>query len=374
MITFVDIYSFTLPIIATENLVMGLTLLMCNRKGNHKIKYRLGFRMLSYAMLSISLINYIEYFYPKQNEELLNTLAITIAAASTELFLLFYTYMALLKKEYITHKRIFIEILSICLFTLPAMFIDSQTTPTLFNLAFYIGLTYYVCKLIFNVYVYQKTYTNVQSELQNYYSDGDKEILDWIHRTFYVIIFIGVVSIFVLFTNYGILTAYQIFVFSAYFYIYKEVIKHEFMLNNVRLIDLVQNEPICKNRDDITEIQVKQVLFAFDNWIAERHYAKPGLTIEDVALQLNTNRTTLSLYLNSELNMNFYEWISKIRVESAKNILINKPTLPIAEVALLIGVEDRSNFDKLFKRIEGVSPSNYRIQYAKKELNISEAK
>lgn len=365
-----DIYATTLPIIGTQNLIMGITLLMIYGKNWKKnSQYKSGIQFMGLAMLVMAFINYTEYFMPEQIFQSDTIISILVFAASIELLLIWYTYIALLNPQYVTKSKTVYEVLCIILFTVPPLFIDSIAYPHIYYPLLYLSITYYILKYIINIILYRKQYRKVKSDLQNFYGDGEKQILSWIQKTFNVVLLIGGVSIFVPFTNYCIMTFYQSFLFIAYFYIYYKIIRHEALFDEKNKRE-IPSQSITVEVIDIELASSSQqiILFSFEKWINERHYATSGITIEDVASQLKTNRTTLSLYLNAELRVNFYEWISKIRIEDAKKMIEENPQFPIPEIAAHVGIEDRSNFDKLFKRIVGVSPATYRFQLLRNNL------
>lgn len=63
---------------------------------------------------------------------------------------------------------------------------------------------------------------------------------------------------------------------------------------------------------------------------------------------------------------NLFDTILNLRIEAAKDYLINtdKRTYEISE---LVGVEDASYFSKMFKKITGLSPKEYRRQEGNEE-------
>jgi len=63
---------------------------------------------------------------------------------------------------------------------------------------------------------------------------------------------------------------------------------------------------------------------------------------------------------------NLFDAILNLRIEAAKDYLINtdKRTYEISE---LVGVEDPSYFSKMFKKITGMSPKEYRRQEGNEE-------
>lgn len=95
-------------------------------------------------------------------------------------------------------------------------------------------------------------------------------------------------------------------------------------------------------------------------WIQDKQYTKSKLTLNNVAQQLNTNRTYLSQYINTELNMSFGDWLLQLRLNEAKQMFSEKPSLRITEVALACGFSSASNFSHLFAELEGMTPQQWR--------------
>ena len=53
------------------------------------------------------------------------------------------------------------------------------------------------------------------------------------------------------------------------------------------------------------------------------------------------------------------EYIARRRIAQAKSLLLNTDT-EIGEIGRLVGYEDRNYFSIVFKKLEGVSPRDYR--------------
>ena len=96
------------------------------------------------------------------------------------------------------------------------------------------------------------------------------------------------------------------------------------------------------------------------HWIASRGYTAPGLTIEDLAQSLGTNRTYISSYIKQTYNMSFREWIASLRIEYAKGILADKPDMTVGEICEATGFISKSYFIRIFSEKEGVSPLKWR--------------
>lgn len=89
-------------------------------------------------------------------------------------------------------------------------------------------------------------------------------------------------------------------------------------------------------------------------------YLIQGLTIKELAETLHTNRTYLSVYINTSLNTTFRDWITQLRIDYAKQRMANHPDQKITEIAEASGFLSQSHFMKTFKDKEGCSPAKWR--------------
>lgn len=88
------------------------------------------------------------------------------------------------------------------------------------------------------------------------------------------------------------------------------------------------------------------------------HYAE-SLTLTDVAKHFHFNPSYLSSYFSAHNNEGFIEYLNKIRIEEATKLLISGK-VSISEISGMVGYSDHSYFCKVFKKIKGLSPSQYK--------------
>ena len=98
-------------------------------------------------------------------------------------------------------------------------------------------------------------------------------------------------------------------------------------------------------------------------WIENKRYRECSLSREDVASELNTSPAFLSAYFNGVLKSDFYTWRTSLRIEDAKKLLLDNTELPVSLVGEMVGINDRSNFHRQFKKVTGLSPSQWRESY-----------
>ncbi|MBK7965549.1 MAG: helix-turn-helix transcriptional regulator [Bacteroidetes bacterium] len=72
----------------------------------------------------------------------------------------------------------------------------------------------------------------------------------------------------------------------------------------------------------------------------------------------------VSQIINQYYKVNYFEYINLLRIEEAKSLLVNvnKKSMNIIEVAYTVGYNTKNTFNNAFRRIVGVTPSEYRQQ------------
>ena len=88
------------------------------------------------------------------------------------------------------------------------------------------------------------------------------------------------------------------------------------------------------------------------------HYRDP-LTLTGVAQHFHFNPSYLSSYFSTHMNEGFSEYLNRVRIEEASKLLI-AGTSPISEISGIVGYSDHSYFCKVFKKMKGLSPSQFR--------------
>lgn len=100
-------------------------------------------------------------------------------------------------------------------------------------------------------------------------------------------------------------------------------------------------------------------------------YLNKKLTVIDLAAEICTNKTYLSLYLNNTLHTTFYDYVNKYRIEEACGIMkemSGENKMMIAEVATASGFNSLSSFNRYFMKMKGISPSEFIMRNDNKKL------
>ncbi|MGH7991299.1 MAG: helix-turn-helix domain-containing protein [Limisphaerales bacterium] len=92
-------------------------------------------------------------------------------------------------------------------------------------------------------------------------------------------------------------------------------------------------------------------------FIAE-HQAEE-LSLERVAKSVHMSKFHFCKLFKKATGINFTDYLSRARTERAKNLLLN-PNLRVSEIAFEAGFQSLTHFNRVFKRILGQSPTEYR--------------
>ncbi|WP_246358795.1 helix-turn-helix domain-containing protein [Paenibacillus phytorum] len=90
----------------------------------------------------------------------------------------------------------------------------------------------------------------------------------------------------------------------------------------------------------------------------ENRYAE-DLSLELLADKLNLSVAYLSVYIKEKTGTNFSEHLNAIRIRKAKELL-TEHNLSVQEIGLQIGYQNVTSFIRMFKKITGIPPGEYR--------------
>ncbi len=85
------------------------------------------------------------------------------------------------------------------------------------------------------------------------------------------------------------------------------------------------------------------------------------LSLTEVAHAVNTSTFYFCKVFKKATGINFTDYVSRVRIEKAKNLALN-PNLRISEIAFEVGFQSLTHFNRVFKKITGMSPTHYRAQ------------
>ena len=96
--------------------------------------------------------------------------------------------------------------------------------------------------------------------------------------------------------------------------------------------------------------------------LGDKPYLDPDLRIDDVARALNIKRHHLTQIINERYNKNFFMYVNEFRIRDAQKLMSDRSNdeSTILRIAYDTGFNSKATFNRLFKAITGVTPSEYR--------------
>jgi AraC-like DNA-binding protein/ligand-binding sensor protein len=92
-----------------------------------------------------------------------------------------------------------------------------------------------------------------------------------------------------------------------------------------------------------------------------REHQTENLRLGNVAKAVNTSTFYFCKMFKKVTGVNFTDYLSRVRIEKSKNLLLN-PNLRVSEIAFEVGFQSLTHFNRVFKKIVGQSPTEYRVQ------------
>ena len=121
--------------------------------------------------------------------------------------------------------------------------------------------------------------------------------------------------------------------------------QHLAMLSNQVLVQHENSEPpvIRRAKEYIQEHQAEDI------------------SLSQVARAVNTSTFYFCKMFKKVTGINFTDYLSRVRIEKSKNLLLN-PNLRVSEIAFEVGFQSLTHFNRVFKKVLGQTPTNYRDQ------------
>jgi AraC-like DNA-binding protein len=333
-------------------------------------KYRTSLRFLSAAYLTMASLKMVVMVYDIAMVNIISMEGLSIASLQATLITL--TLITLINPQYITKKLIYNLLMPVPVFIIAYTVVVSKwgdiritTFSELIKAVVHpaiiireLFLLYYVYQLIYLTYIFHLQISRFKQNIDDYFADNYQLHLTGVMYSFYAALTVGIFAL----ASCFMFTALSVLIFTiAYtlFYLAFGIYYIQYPRTFIKIEKAIYQ---TNSQDDESVKTAKRF-----NWIElkgkiihEKYYLKAGVNIEEMALYLKIGRTTLSNFINSEEGMNFNQWINTLRVEHAKNLLIEYPTHNLSEIAEMVGYSESSNFSRQFKLITNESPSVWR--------------
>ncbi|WP_161634394.1 helix-turn-helix domain-containing protein [Aquimarina pacifica] len=113
-----------------------------------------------------------------------------------------------------------------------------------------------------------------------------------------------------------------------------------------------------EKQTDQIDASITSLLLLMEN---EKPYLDPDLKVHNLATMLHTTPHSISKLINQEKEVNFYTFINEYRVNEFKKRANSNlySHLTLLGIALSVGFNSKSSFNRIFKKQTGMTPSEY---------------
>ena len=362
-------YSFSLTIALPLMLFFGFHMIFAKTPEKEIFSnYLLSRRLMGIALLLLSANYAVHLVCGIRLKDVNATILMNLSTYFICYWLFSSAMTTLLDNRYITRKRFTQHIYMWLFFIASALtlevFTDNTTVQSLGRIILALWLVAYGLTLSFRLL---KTYRKAVRMFEKTHSDDIESYIRWLSIFTYWALSFGVSCSLLTF-----LPDEYIFLWvlsSIPFYIYLYCCYQNYILFYEK-VENAFNEDFAMDENDIdkkpTEHDAKDIPHHYleierriREWIGREGYRKTGITLNTLSVELRTNRTYLSEYINTTYNKSFRDWITDLRIEYAKQLISHQPQLKIQEISALSGFLSISHFTKSFYKKEGCSPEKW---------------
>ena len=125
----------------------------------------------------------------------------------------------------------------------------------------------------------------------------------------------------------------------------------------VRRWFLSKTRDICDKISTSREREFENVVSRVKGYIDE-NYAR-DISLDGVSRMVDISPYYFSKLFKQEVGENFIEYVTRTRIKNARRLL-EDPRYSIKEICVMSGYSDPNYFSRIFKKYEGMTPTEYR--------------
>lgn len=202
--------------------------------------------------------------------------------------------------------------------------------------------------------------------LASYY-DGDMAgLLKWMEYSVIVLAVIALLVPVLIFGSgkwlavYGLFSFISIYYFIDSFYGYVVSSAPRKVYEAERSEEELMKEEVRHERTASPDY-LQRVQLSVEQWVAKGGHLRSGINCPTAADEMRLPRYQLSAWLKHH-GHRYNDWLAELRIEEAKKVMQQHPDWSNESVALHCGFSDRSYFQTIFKKITGMTPSEFQQQ------------
>ena len=198
---------------------------------------------------------------------------------------------------------------------------------------------------------------------ENNYSSMEDIDVQWVVRYIIMLVILGASYCFISFARFPTrLFTQQWLLFFLLFYSNEQILfRPDPWVEHVR--ERKEDEP--EGEDNGSSLTGNETGYraALEQWmVTEKPYLNKDFRLSDMMQVIPMNRTYLSQFIQTEFGCNFYQYVTKYRIEEAKRFMRANPDMRVQEIAEHCGFSSATVFGRIFLRETGLTPTEWLAQ------------
>ncbi len=286
-----------------------------------------------------------------------------------------FSLINLLSYRYVDFSKLLISIFAMAIVSIGLIEIFFKGETDILNITLIASIVLFAALCIYYIIIFDKWYKHSILMLEKYYDEDEEHKLKWVKFCFILAMLTEMVVIVYLLFFRDFMFIYIGFYILFLLYFAGNFIS--FLGSHKLLLDAFGHYAISqagkstrkrknprKRKKEVPAIRQEEsfdkIREALSAWAEQKKYREYDKSREEIAAEIGTTKEMLNLYFTQEMGKDFRTWRTELRIEDAKQILLENKKVSTNIVGEMVGFSDRSNFHRQFTKIVGCSPKHWR--------------
>jgi AraC-like DNA-binding protein/ligand-binding sensor protein len=132
----------------------------------------------------------------------------------------------------------------------------------------------------------------------------------------------------------------------------------------IRLLEIFgQQLSASANRMTLQDAEAEPPMIRRAKAYIAGHYGDP-VSLDEMARTMHVSTFYFCKMFKRATGLTFTDYLGRVRVEKAKNLVLN-PHLRVSEIAYTVGFQSLTHFNRVFRKLTGESPTDFREKLKK---------
>lgn len=230
----------------------------------------------------------------------------------------------------------------------------------------------YVAGLFYCLMQFYYTFQLIRSNrrlkmmLNDYYEHRTHYLLHWMNQSVVLMSLMAFGVPFLIFSSGLLLLVYALLIFFSMYYIVFSFICY-CVSNDSSQVEMAQqnasdeglSDMTVKSEPVISDAERQRVTQAVDLWLSSDGHLHSNVTVAMAATAMHVPQRLLRAWYQAEGFDSYSDWLQHLRVEYAKQLLVQHPDWSIDIIAEQSGFSSRNYFHRIFLKLTSQTPAQY---------------